>query len=97
MKTYGEWRYFIHSFINGSTALFVGPWSFLHFRNFFTQAVGLFARGISPSQGRYLHVGQHRHRINAYTDIHASSGIRTHDPNFRASEDSSRLRPFGHR
>jgi hypothetical protein len=23
--------------------------------------------GISPSQGRYLHTGQHKHRINAYT------------------------------
>jgi hypothetical protein len=24
-------------------------------------------------------------------------GIRTHDPGFRASEDSTRLRPFGYR
>jgi hypothetical protein len=34
------------------------------------------------------------YRINAHsTDIHALSWIRTHDPNVRASEDSSRLRP----
>jgi hypothetical protein len=60
--------------------LFVGPWSLLQFRNrsfFFTQTVGLFGRGISPSQGRYLQTGQHKHRINAHTDIHALSGIRT--------------------
>jgi hypothetical protein len=28
--------------------------------------------------------------------MHASSGIRTHDPSVRAGEDSSRLRPRGH-
>jgi hypothetical protein len=27
------------------------------------------------------------HRINAHTDIHASSGIRTHDPSVRKGED----------
>jgi hypothetical protein len=52
--------------------------------------------GISPSQGRYLHAGQHKHRINVHTDIHALSGIRNHDPGVRASEDSSCLRPRGH-
>jgi hypothetical protein len=35
---------------------------------------------ISPSPGRYLPTGQYKHRINAHTDIHALSGIRTHDP-----------------
>jgi hypothetical protein len=50
---------------------------------------------ISPSQGRYLHTGQHKRRINAQTDIHALSGIRTHDPSVRANEDSSCLRPRG--
>jgi hypothetical protein len=37
------------------------------------------------------------HRINAHnTNIHALSGIRTHDPSVRASEDSPRLRRFRH-
>jgi hypothetical protein len=37
------------------------------------------------------------HRINAHnTDIHALSGIRTHDLSVRASEDSSWLRPRSH-
>jgi hypothetical protein len=52
---------------------------------------------VSPSQGRYLHTGQHKHRINAYTDIYTLSGIRTNDPSFRASEESSCLRPRSHR
>jgi hypothetical protein len=75
---------------------FVGPWSLLQFRNFFTQTVGLLGLVISPSQGRYLHTGQHKHRINADTDIHALSEIRTHDPSVRASKDYLCLRPLGH-
>jgi hypothetical protein len=40
--------------------------------------VGLFGRVISPSQGLYLHrTTQHR---KTRKNIHALSGIRTHDP-----------------
>jgi hypothetical protein len=47
----------------------------------YTQSVGLLGRGISPSQGLYLYTEQHKHKINTHnTGIHASSGIRTHDP-----------------
>jgi hypothetical protein len=35
---------FIHSFVNGSTAL-VGPWPLLQFRNPFAQMVGLLSGG----------------------------------------------------
>jgi hypothetical protein len=59
------------------------------------QTVELIGRGISPL-GRYLHTEQHKLRINAHTDIHASSGIRNNDPSVPASEDSSCLRPGGH-
>jgi hypothetical protein len=59
---------------------FVGPWVIFQFLGLFTQTVGLLGRGISPSQGRYLHTGQQKHRINGHTYIHASNGIRTHDP-----------------
>jgi hypothetical protein len=45
---------------------FVGPWPLFQFLDLFTQSVGLLGRGISPLQGRYLHTGQHKHRINAY-------------------------------
>jgi hypothetical protein len=87
------------SFIHPSMALqpFVGPCPLLQFRNLFTQSVGLLGRGISPSQGNYLYTGQHKHRINSHTDIHAPSGIRTHDPSVRESEDISCLRERSHR
>jgi hypothetical protein len=32
----------------------------------YTQSAELLRRGISPSQDRYLHTGQHKHRINAH-------------------------------
>jgi hypothetical protein len=69
-----------------------GPWPLIQSRNHFSQTTGLLGRVISPSQGRYLNTGQHKHRINAHTpNIHDLSGIRTHDPSVRASEDSSCL------
>jgi hypothetical protein len=47
--------------INGPTAL---CWTLTAFSvlPLFTQPVGLPGRGISPSQGRYLHTGQHKHK-----------------------------------
>jgi hypothetical protein len=50
----------------------------------FLNSGGFLGRGISPSQGRNLH-----------TDIHVLSGIRTHNPSFRATEDNSCPRPRG--
>jgi hypothetical protein len=81
------WRVEIfHSFIHQWLySPLLGTGLFRSFVIFFTQTVGLLGRWINPSQGRYLH-----------TDIHASSGIRTHDPSVRASEDSSCFRPRGH-
>jgi hypothetical protein len=35
--------------------LFVGPWPLFQFLDLFTQTIGLLGRGISQSQGRYLH------------------------------------------
>jgi hypothetical protein len=89
---------FIHSFIHQwpYSPLLVPGFSF-SFVIFFTQTVGLLGRMISPSQGPYLHTGQHKHRINAYTDIHALNGIRTHEPSVRDTEDSSCLSTRGHR
>jgi hypothetical protein len=59
------------------------------------QKVGLLERVISSSQGLYLNTGHHKH-IHI-PNIHALCGIRTHDPGFRASEDSTCLRPLGYR
>jgi hypothetical protein len=58
--------------------------------------VGLFGRVVSPSQDRYLHTVQHKHRIKAHTNIHALRGIRTHDPSVQANEDRSCLIPRNH-
>jgi hypothetical protein len=50
---------------------------------------GILRRGIGPSQGLYLHrTAQHRRRR---THIHASSGIRTHDPSAQTVQDCARL------
>jgi hypothetical protein len=88
--------HFIHSFIHEWLySPLLGPGLFFSFVIFLTQTVGLLGRVISPSQGRYLHTGQHRYRTNTHTNTHVSSGIRTHDPSVRAREDSSCLRPRG--
>jgi hypothetical protein len=86
-----------------SLSLSLSLWLYnsLHLDRFFsfliyTQPVGLLGRGISPSQGRYLHIEQHNTKWT-HTDIHASSGFRTHDPSVRAGRDGSRLlRLCGH-
>jgi hypothetical protein len=50
--------------------------------------------GFSPPAN---YTEQHKHRINARNaDIHASSGIRTHNPNVLADEDGSCFSPRGH-
>jgi hypothetical protein len=67
--------------IYGSTAL---SWSF-------SQSVGIVGQGISPSQGRYLRIGQHENRIN----------VRRHpcfklDPNSRSECWAGEDRPRDH-
>jgi hypothetical protein len=62
----------------------VKPFVSLQFINL-RQSVGLLGRVISTSQGRYLTQTQNKHR----QDIHAPSGIRSHDRSVRA-------RPRGH-
>jgi hypothetical protein len=101
LVTFREWnlscptyRQSIHSFIHQWLySPLLGPGLYLIFVIFFTQTVGLLGRVLSPSQGRYLHTGQLKHRVKAHTDIHASSGIRIHDPSVLASEGSSCPRP----
>jgi hypothetical protein len=52
----------------------------------------LFARPLPVHKHRKMHTHTHTHTET--TNIHTLSGIRTHDPSFRASEDSSCLRPL---
>jgi len=58
------------------------------------QFVGLLGRGISPTQGFYLHRTTQQSKTR--THIHAWSGIRTHEPSFRAAEDRTCLTLLGH-
>jgi hypothetical protein len=59
--------------------------------------VGYLGRGMSPSQGLYLNTEEDKQRTNAHNkDIHVLSGIQTHDPSVRASEDSSFFRRHSH-
>jgi hypothetical protein len=75
---------------------FVGPWPFLQFRSlFYTDGRTPWTSDQAVSRPLYTLRTTHTQN-NAHTDIHASSGIRTHDPSVRASEDSSRLTPRGH-
>jgi hypothetical protein len=76
------------------------PWNFLFHLGFLDlrQSVG------TPWAGDQLvakPVPVHKHRkTHIYTqtlNIYALSGIRAHDPGFRASEDSACLRPLGYR
>jgi hypothetical protein len=85
---------FIHQWLYSPL---LGPGLFFSFVIIFTQTIGLLGRVISLLQGLYLHTGQHKHRINAHTDIHALNGIRINDHSFRSSEDSTCLRPLGYR
>jgi hypothetical protein len=84
---------FIHQWLYSSL---LGPGLFFSFVIFFIQTVGFLWWVINPSQCRYLHTGQYKHRIKAHTNIHALSGIRTHDPRARANEGSSCIIPRGH-
>jgi hypothetical protein len=56
----------------------LGYLKYKRFLELFRHMIGLLGRVISPSQGLYLHrTTQHR---KTRTNIHALSGIRTHDP-----------------
>jgi hypothetical protein len=73
---------------------FVGAWPLFQFLNLYTVSRTTWTE-IGPSQGRYLHTEQHKHRINAnrYPCFEWDSNPRSQ----RSSErDSSYLRPRGH-
>jgi hypothetical protein len=64
-------------------------------------SVNLYTVGRTPWTGdqtvsRTLPTQRTTQTQNKYTNIHASSGIRTHDPSVRADEDGSCLRLRGH-
>jgi hypothetical protein len=63
------------------------------YESIFRHLVGLLGREINPTQ---VYTGQHNtKKKKTRAHIHASSGIRTHDPSVRAVEDRTCLRPRG--
>jgi hypothetical protein len=87
----------VHSFIHSSMAQqpLVGPWLLLEFHDRF------YTNGRTPwtsdqPVARPLPIHRTIQTQNKHTDIHALSGIRTHNPSVRANEDSSCLRPRRH-
>jgi hypothetical protein len=86
----------MYSFIHQRLySLLLGSGLFFSFVSISTQTAGLLERVISPSQCRYINTGQHEHRIKAHTNIHALSGIPTHDASVRASQDSRETQTDG--
>jgi hypothetical protein len=89
-RTWGTYRW------NNSYLLLLWICSYLLGLGLFLKFVILFTvgrtpwTGISPSQGRSPHTGKHKHIL------HASSGIRTHDPSMYAGKGNSCYRPRGH-
>jgi hypothetical protein len=55
----------IYLFINQSIIILLYLGRFFSFLSH-TQSVGLLGCVVNPSQGRYLHTEQHKHRINAH-------------------------------
>jgi hypothetical protein len=90
--------FFNSVFFSMSLPAHSAPWPLIQFRNNFSQTVGLLGRVISPSQGRYLNKGQHKHRINVYTRQTSMPwvGFAPTIPAARASEGSSCLRSRGY-
>jgi hypothetical protein len=85
------WRY------SPNLGLGLPPWNFpFHFGLLdLRYSVGLLGPVMSSSQGLPVH--RHRKTHIQILNIHALSGIRTHDPGFRASEDSACVRALGYR
>jgi hypothetical protein len=57
-----------------SAALFYASAAFFSFLSFF-YTVGFPGWGISPCQGRYLLVGQHRHRVSFFFNFYSGGGV----------------------
>jgi len=63
--------------------------------NLFRHLVGLLGKGISPTQGLYLHRTTQDRKM--WTHVHDPSRIWTCDPSVWVVEDSMCLRPHGHK
>jgi hypothetical protein len=74
---------------------FVGPWPFYQFLNCIHSRYDSLDGGSAHLKAA-AYTQNNTNTEYTYTDIHALSGIRIHDPSVRASEDSSCLRLCNH-
>jgi hypothetical protein len=65
--------------------LFVGSWPLFQFIDFFAQLVGLFGRGISPSQRLYPHTGRYKQNRSTQTSM-SQVGLEPTIPVFERAE-----------
>jgi hypothetical protein len=74
-----------------------GPWPLFQFHDHFTDGRTPWASDQLVARPLPKHRTTQTHNKHIHTpNIHALCRIRTHDPGFRASEDSSCLRPLGY-
>jgi hypothetical protein len=74
---------------------FVGPWLLFQFLNLLHSRQDSLDGGSAHRKATTC-AEDSTNTEKTHTDIHASSGIWTHDPSVWAGEDSSCLRPLGH-
>jgi hypothetical protein len=87
--------HYVSVFLSMALQSFVGPWP-LFFSFLIFYAVGMTPWAGTQPFARPLAAHRTAQTQWMHRDIHASSGIRTHDPSVWAGEDSSCLRPPGH-
>jgi hypothetical protein len=77
----------------------LGPWPLIfHFHDHFTDGKTTWKSGKLVARPLPKHrTTQTKNKHMYISNIHALYCIRTHDPGFRASEDSTCLRPLGYR
>jgi hypothetical protein len=74
---------------------FVGPWPLFQFlHHLHSRYVSL--NGGSARRKSATYIQNKTKREQTHRDIHASSGVRTHDPSIWADENSSCFSPHGH-
>jgi hypothetical protein len=98
-----SWGYFFPRHITSIVSIYLSIYLFMYLYSPLLDLGRFFSFFILYTVGRTPWMGdqsvarpQHKHRINAYTDIHALSWVRTHDSSVWASEDCSCLTPRSH-
>jgi hypothetical protein len=97
IQTHGHQGYLIHLFFSMAFPPHSGAWPLIQFPDLFTIGRTPWASDQPVARPLPKHRTTQTQNKRVHTpNIHALSGIRTHDPSVRENEDSSCLRPHGH-